>query len=1006
MDRIQACIWHYIASRDGESRENKNAGSTLRRSLRWSRYSLISVRLFSVWLLFKSIVVSGVVPLERDQSMVLKTLPASVLSKEAAEWNAVPQSCCVARISESSPVVDLLSDGVLVLTFNWEGAVDTRLLSFSFEYSGSNVSAKTRLEVGFGTENTVTNRPASFSGQELNYPYWYPVSIPVTADSDDNELVVMINYCTEGTSPGNVTIRNFKIIQQNSNDPEFKKYTWNDYPKEYVPPLTDELIDYVSKRPPATAEVVSGADGVPQLLVNGKAAVLSTMRGRTAFPRDSLQIGTFKQIGTDIDFLDYNVGSYNPERGWKGPWNLNSLPFRTGPNEYNPDSLDVSLWRMLRVDPDANIVIYVHLDDYPEWPEEHPDQVVRNEQGNAVLANSHVVGIDIGQENKDRRIRKPWSFFSEDFKEYCAESLRAVIHHIEQSIPGRSVVGYYLGGGIDNQLYMWEFPKRDKDARLWADYSAPAKEAFRKWAKIKYGTLDTVNRAWKTSYDDFSEIEPPSSEKMTGDKDLFYDPVTEQQMVDFAAFMNEGRARFVEYLAKVCKETSNRPIIVGASAGALIGARSDNNANRFLLQSPWLDYLCSQATYEQRFPPNIGGFNALLASYPINGKIFLADNDQPTFLSPSYHHSSAGYRDGMTMDDVRSMWRRELGRLWTQNGSSHYHLLGYPWLYEDPQIKQELKTLLRKESELAGVWHENSTNELAVIYQEEAKNYCNTYHLSYLWTRVMWGELNASGAVYRDYELHDLLNGKVPSHRAYLFVNLVKIDQEVAAKLKELQCNGNTLIFMQGVGYDSSDKLRQEVTGLDILPLDYKSGTSVNKSEHPILKGIDNRGAPIKGEFKTWNKLRDLLPGYLLHPIGRSAMEVIPNSGTDAVCSYLGSCNIAVAAKDHGDWSSCFIGSYCLTRQMINNLARWSDCWVPAPAGNVVAANKKVFMIHPLKSDEVTLDLNRPVTLKEVEPGTVFSDSMNQFHTFSLIAGHSYLFEVGGAAQNEDGGVK
>jgi hypothetical protein len=920
-------------------------------------------------------------------------LPADLSVDDFSGWKVRPATAVNILGQESDAVAEFASDGTLSLPLSWNGEDDADRLSFRFEYSGSNIPPENRLDISFRSESGEALRPVSVSGAELNYPFWYPVTVPFEGEVEDKHLIVDIAYRTHGHSSGRLRLRHVQMIEQRSNDPAFKDYSWEDYPREYVPPLTEDLIEYVASRPPATARIAPGPDGLPRLTVNGREAVLSTLRGRSAFPRDSLPNATFREIGADIVFLDYNVGSYNPERGWIGPWNLNSLPFRPGPDAFNTNSLQASLWRILRVNPDANIVIYLHLDDYPDWPEDHPDQVVRNEQGQAVLSRSHVVGVEPVDDDCPR-IRKTWSFFSEVFKEYCSDSLRAVIRHVEQSVPGRAVAGYYLGGGVDNQLYLWEFPKRDRDAALWIDYSPPARAAFREWLEQKYATIEALNRSWDASYGTFREIQPPPSVRMVGDDHFFYELPEERACVDFSAFMSEGRARFVDHLAGVCKEEASRDIIVGVSAGAHLGARSDNNANRILLQSPWIDFLLSQATYSQRFPPNVGGFNAILGSYPVNGKIFLADNDHPTYLSPGKHHGMAGYREGMTMEDVRSMWRRELGRLWSRNGSSHYHFLGHPWVYEDCPLKEELRTLIEMERGMKGFWRENSTNELAVIYQEEAKNYCNRFDLSFLWTRVMWKELNASGVVYRDYELHDLLRGRTPPHKVYLFVNLLKIDEAVREKLEELQRQGATLVFMQGVGYDATEVDRRVATGLDLSPVTFEEGGGGPVEEHELLRHVEHRGEPIPARFQQWDRVRQLDPGYLLHPIGSAAMRVVPDENTVVLARYAGYDDVAVAVRDHGEWTSCFIGAYGLNRRLINNLARWSGLWVAAPPGHVVAANEKMFMIHPLESGEVTLDLARQVALKEVEPGRTYSVPAKRLHTLTLEAGHSYLFSV------------
>ncbi len=283
----------------------------------------------------------------------------------------------------------------------------------------------------------------------------------------------------------------------------------------------------------SAAEALVGKDssGHPVLLVDNSpsplvAGLCGTKKGNELKP--------FRQAGLKLEFVFANLGLYPAKLGYVSPLKY-MHEFWRGPGDYNPSEIDKILSRPLKVNPECKIILWLGIGVYPEFGFKYPDEVIRNEKGEALIASTHFIRFDsrppvVSAGNAEHYAI---SFFSKRYQDECSAMLTAFVKAVEKSPYADNVIGYRLGGGQDGQLYSWSPPNSLlKNPRNWGDYSVAARKAFPGWLTRKYhGDIAALNRAWGVNYTSFSQSVPPPAVKLAG-KLPFLDTVKERNVYD------------------------------------------------------------------------------------------------------------------------------------------------------------------------------------------------------------------------------------------------------------------------------------------------------------------------------------------------------------------------------------------------------------------------------------------------------------------------------------------
>lgn len=763
-----------------------------------------------------------------------------------------------------------------------------------------------------------------------------------------------------------------------------QKPIWEDLPIEEVPPLNDELVEYVKNQPIAQAKIKANDRGSHQLFINGKQVPFVFGCTPLSDPQDQWHVGVYEEAGIRLIHVFANLSFYHPER-----FGSYHRPFWVSKDKYDPGMVKELLWRVLKVYPDARILLTLQIDAYPDWHKENPEELMQNEKGEYFLVTHHFSRTG-KKADSEKKLVPAWSLFSDKFISDTSKAIDKFIQIVESSVPGRSVIGYMIGSGQDMQNYMWHPPDsvRRDDPNAWGDYSKPALKAWKKWVKDKYNCIHELNSEWNSDFCCFESVTPPDSDTLVG-SEKFHNPQNEQKQIDWKTFLAEGRTDFILKLADAVRTSSGRDIIIGTYSGEA-GVRSDVEDNYGLLQSDNIDFLCHQVTYGNRLPPSVGGVNAVLNTHQLNGKQFMADADFRTWLQKpvtqtlgkgvSINAKSVGRASSIA--EFRSMFRREMGRLWAAGLGVHFHPLHAAHMYKDLEIIEELEFLEKTTENLSLSSAKKTKGDVAVIFDEDSIAYLKggLQPIHWKWWTGQMQELNGSGVPYRVYYADDFKAGKVPRAKVYIFVNQLDMDDEIISEINKLKEEGTTFVFMQNTGFiqirkGEIDKV-SETIGMRLFGSAMLSSIDPGMADSHELLDLTGEIDPEKEGF-----ISDMLS---LAVYGRDVK---------VLSKYKDSRQAGLAVKEDENYKSIFAGTYVLSKELINAIARYAGAWVVTEPGYAVAAMDGLLMIHPLESDKVQIRLDKQASLESYPPFDIHS-SKSLDHVLDLKAGKTYLFRL------------
>ena len=133
---------------------------------------------------------------------------------------------------------------------------------------------------------------------------------------------------------------------------------------------------------------------------------------------------------------------------------------------------------------------------YLGWGDENPDEIWMNKEGKRALGNAVHLKEFANRPQADKLLGKyAWwpSYSSQKWRDDYRQMIGDIMRYALSQPYGKAIVAVMLGGGDDGQF------QYRKD-----DFSMPAQKAFRKFCAEKYGTIEELNRQWRTSLQSLS----------------------------------------------------------------------------------------------------------------------------------------------------------------------------------------------------------------------------------------------------------------------------------------------------------------------------------------------------------------------------------------------------------------------------------------------------------------------------------------------------------------------
>lgn len=607
---------------------------------------------------------------------------------------------------------------------------------------------------------------------------------------------------------------------------------------------------------------------------------------------------------------------------------------------------------LLSVCPDAYIICQFTVDVPVEWLSKHPNEQIVLGNGKAYGKISY--GSDVWRKETEQYLGKFIDLIHNG--DYCSR-----------------VIGYHLCAGLSSEWYDWGHHQnagKHREEVTSGDYSQPMLENFRKWLVKKYnGDVNALKKAWNDPGVDFINATIENKKMVRSSMFCFKDPLTERMAIDYYEFFAERVADTILYFGKVIKEKTENKSIYGIWGGywvaqtGLAGGPQNSGYLAFnkLLDSPYIDYVCTLQSYAER---NAGTTCALLmspASFVLNGKLLICENDTRTFLQ-----ETGPYRT-YTKRETISIMRRDTARNLTQAIGQWWHDLGGSdagaWFLDD-DLLQEIGRA-KQIYDLSLNYDIRPNSEIAVILNAKTLYYQGMF-LAYLYHnligRILYESngLDTLGAPYDVLDIEDIQKDTVKDYKVYLFLNTFYLSEKEKETIgKKLKKNNKTLIWVYAPGFVDdqrglSREAMSELTGINInLAKEEIEGLSVKRisvkltdAAHPFTK---NAQKDIVLANYRWVALNENIgPVFFAEP--EKDLKVL---GTLNYNEKPGLCY-----KKFKDWTSVYMAIPFFPVDILRNICREAGVHIYNDDGILMYFNNNFLGIHV--KDGVTTEIKLP----------------------------------------------
>ena len=616
----------------------------------------------------------------------------------------------------------------------------------------------------------------------------------------------------------------------------------------------------------------------------------------------------FVEAGTRI----YQI---SPDGYWLNPFwpRGGELPEDPG----GPVTLGEKAEWLLRQDPKARFIIRFGLWPDPAWRAKHLDEYVP-----APWAQNPQMG---------RKSLNP-SLASEAYIRDLRGLIRNVVSWCEKQSWSRAIAGYCafpVGEGMTEHA----------TKGILFDTSAPMQEAFRQFARERYGSVEELRRAWGDEVPSFETLRVPAMEEWIEKKrrlGILHWPraLLVRRELDYFELQRRLYRRYVGAILDGLNEaTAKRPCLTGADIfkqhmqgwlleprffGGWQGDTMEDYGNPLLasgafgvadyLDHPGLDILQTPGLYPCRAMGYAWEAEGLADSLRLRGKVNIMEADLRTWVKGGVRDPSrlpgtlnfaamqAWNRGGagdateqagafLTPGEMEAGFDRALCWALSRNQMFYYMTTSWhDWWFSDPVVARKIAAGNRiVEAWARKPWGE-TRDAICLVIDDGAGLYedfsCGYQHVAV--ARQLEEGLALCGVPYRIHLLEDLAREDFPRYRCYLFPNLFHVSEATRKVFREkLLRDGNLVILGPATGISEGENLGSGSLS-DLLGVDME----MIARSFPRRVILQDHGHPLSRRLPTLTFGSDYAFGPALVPRTRRLAAGGPASMLGSLCAY------------------------------------------------------------------------------------------------------------------------
>ncbi len=624
-------------------------------------------------------------------------------------------------------------------------------------------------------------------------------------------------------------------------------------------------------------------------------------------------------------------------------------------DRFDYSDLDRRLGELLLARPDALVMLRVYVGSPPWWDAENPDELVKFGDG-SVHSPPRVPG----------RKHSYASWASAKWREAAGKALVKLVEHVESLPAGRAVAGYLLCSG---EWGNWQYPGASRE--LFCDYSAAQHEAYRKWLRDSHGSLGALRVAWGQPLEPVTTPEaiadgqpilgwhqvkiPTPKQRVHSYLGVLRDPAGEQDLIDYDLFASAVIVATINELAAAIKQSAP-----GKLCGANYGHLFDQARYRYALQngghlavglalqSEQLDFLTAPAIGLPSESVDLATFGGCESSINSHHKLLI-------YEWPAYVH-------------------RDYSEEWVKNKLAQALCAGCATSVPAGVFEGEAGAQFSRAARIAAAANRESAAEIAVVVDDVSVAYtvCGNELTGPLLDEQRRA-ITLLGAPVDVWLLDDVLSGRAPLYKLYLFLNafyLPTADREaLRAELARAKATAVYVYAAGAIDQNIGGRTAKHLTGITIVPL---------RSEG-LLQVALPEGA---GTYGTRSPV--------------SLRFICEGSAADVMAWLLGTTYGGLAALDTEDGTVVWSGAPNLPSSILRDLALDAGVHVYAEPGDAVYACKELVGIRAGSPGRHSVHLPAAADVYDCFSGQLLAPSTTEV-TLALEKGEVALLYVGGS---------
>lgn len=545
-------------------------------------------------------------------------------------------------------------------------------------------------------------------------------------------------------------------------------------------------------------EHITAQGGAPELYIDGKKTVplwfaLSDIPGARPWTDYAQKnIAQFAQSGINVVCVDTDLQS-----GWKEN------------GEYDAEKPLKEVGYVVRANPNAKIVIRLHINAPYWWMRKNPDELI-GYYGVAPTDSGDYGERLIAMDRVPAEIRV--SYVSEKYHKECGEVIKTLCRMLKKSEYGDNVIGIQVAYGTCGEWHPYGKYYQPDGQNAEADYGKPMLAYFRRYLREKYQTEEALRTAYKTDETFENARLATPEERLTFTDGKYRFEQSAARAIDSLVCFQTAITTAISAFCKAVKE-SGENLLAGAFYGYFFGAGDLFSAmfeQERLFADKNVDFFAATAPYgKNKRTGNFCMYRHLAEAMRLNGVLFLNEMDQGYKAHSAYRNDGDGFYACESEEEYASVLKRNImENILRGNGAWYYdHRLGTDSIYEkvgywDKAERMATITNIQRACEKIQEKPFVKTADVLLVfdgkkcYNHAGYFFCNSYNSFDFFDAVM-----KSGAGVDVGALSDLQKCDLSRYKCVLFMECIAMSKQTYSFIKNtVMQEGRTVGFFDKCG--------------------------------------------------------------------------------------------------------------------------------------------------------------------------------------------------------------